>query len=183
ARPIVQEHIRSLLAEATTSKRSEVKETIRERLHYSIRQMAPASRERWNAFVDQVVDSCRSMQEHQIEQVAEILANLEVAKSKYGLITKLHEMKPGDLDNLHQILEDWTLTAAKDALDEIQARLRLIEELDTKLRDPESDEVQDLQPLLENSLWVFGPEFESIEYTSNRGMTTVIRSLFGRETT
>ena len=182
-RPVVQEHIRSLLAEATSSQRNEVKDSIKDRLNDSARQMAPASRERWNAFVDQVVDNCRSMPEHHIEQVAGILANLELSRSKYGLIAKLHVMKPGDLDNLHQILEDWTLTAAKDALDEIQARLGLIEELDTKLRDAQSDEVQDLQPLLENSLWVFGPEFESIEYTSNRGMTEVIRSLFGVETT
>jgi len=183
ARPVVQDHIRFLLAEATSFQRSEMKDSIRDRLHDSVRQMAPASRERWNAFVDQVVDDCPNMPEHQIEQVAGILANLEVSKSKYGLIDKLHQMKPGDLDDLHKLLEDWTLTVAKDALDEIQARLRLIEELDTKLRDPESDEVQDLQPLLESSLWVFGPEFESIEYTSNRGMTEVIRSLFGLEAT
>jgi Histidine kinase-, DNA gyrase B-, and HSP90-like ATPase len=183
ARPAVQEHIRSLLEEATSSRRNEVKESIRDRLNHSVRRMAPASRERWNAFIEQVVDSCPSMPEHQVEQVAGILANLEVAKSKYGLIAKLHEMKPGDLDDLHELLEDWTLAAAKDALDEIQSRLRLIEELDKKLRDSRSDEVQDLQPLLESSLWVFGPEFESIEYTSNRGMTDVIRTLFRAEAT
>jgi hypothetical protein len=152
ARPVVQDHIRSLLAEANSFRRSEVKESIKDRLHDSVRRMAPASRERWNVFVDRVVDHCPSMAEHQVEQVAGILANLEVSNSKYGLITKLHEMKPGDLDNLHQLLEDWTLTAAKDALDEIQARLCLIQELDTKLRDIEAGEVQDLQPLLETSL-------------------------------
>jgi Histidine kinase-, DNA gyrase B-, and HSP90-like ATPase len=182
ARPLVQDCIRSLLADATSAQRSEVKDSIRDRHHDSVRRMAPASRERWNAFIEQVVDSCPSLPEQQIEQVAGVLANLEISKSKYGLINKLHDMQPGDLDNLHQLLEDWTLEVAKDALDEIQARLRLIEELDTKLRDPESDEVQDLQPLLESSLWAFGPEFESIEYTSNRGMTEVIRSLFGAPT-
>lgn len=40
----------------------------------------------------------------------------------------------------------------------------------------------DLQPLFERSLWVFGPEFESLEFTSNRGMTTVIQQLFGSAT-
>jgi hypothetical protein len=90
-------------------------------------------------------------------------------------------MAPGDLDNLHRILEDWTVSIAKIALDEIQSRLRLIEELDVKLRDEHADEVRDLQPLFKSSLWIFGPEFESIEFTSNRGMTTVIRELFGSE--
>jgi hypothetical protein len=65
----------------------------------------------------------------------------------------------------------------------VQSRLKLIEELDQKLRDEVLSEVGDLQPLFERSLWVFGPEFESLEFTSNRGMTEVIRKLFGSDTT
>jgi hypothetical protein len=50
-----------------------------------------------------------------------------------------------------------------------------------KLRteDPDADEVQELQPLFGQALWIFGPQFESLEFTSNRGMTTVIKTLFG----
>ena len=115
----------------------------------------------------------------EVEQVASILAKLELSTSRYGLINKLHEMPPGDLDQLYQVLSDWTVRTAKIALDEIQTRLRLIAELDLKLRDKTMDEVADLQPLFERSLWVFGPEFESIEFTSNKGMTEVIRKIFG----
>lgn len=71
------------------------------------------------------------------------------------------------------------MRTAKLALDEIQTRLKLIAELDAKLHDETMDEVADLQPLFERSLWVFGPEFESLEFTSNRGMTTVINKIFG----
>jgi hypothetical protein len=128
-----------------------------------------------------VIDNCPGITEGEVEQIAGILANLEQSSSKYGLITKLHELKSGQLDDLHQLLDDWTITAAKAALDELQARLKLIHELDVKLRDENADEVKDLQPLFENSLWVFGPQFETIEYTSNKGMTTVIRNLLGVE--
>ena len=47
-----------------------------------------------------------------VEQVAGVLANLELANSKYALIEKLHEMKSGDLDQLNAILEDWTVRTA-----------------------------------------------------------------------
>jgi hypothetical protein len=114
-----------------------------------------------------------------VEQVAGILANLELATSKYELLAKLHDMKPGDLDQLNALLVDWTVRTARLALDEIASRLKLIQELDQKLRDPAMDEVGDLQPLFERSLWVFGPEFESLEFTSNRGMTEVIARIFG----
>ena len=68
---------------------------------------------------------------------------------------------------------------AKLVLDEIQTRLKLINELKAKLEVVSIDEVHELQPLFEKGLWMFGPQFESIEFTSNKGMTTVIRELFG----
>ena len=73
------------------------------------------------------------------------------------MIAKLHDMKPGDFDELNAILIDWTVRTAKLALDEIASRLKLIEELDEKLRDSEMDEVGDLQPLFDRSLWVSVP--------------------------
>ena len=42
-----------------------------------------------------------------------------------------------------------------------------------------TDEVQELQPLFRRGLWIFGPEYETIEYTANQGMTKVIQDLFG----
>jgi hypothetical protein len=144
-----------------------------------VSKLSPIGRDRWAEFVDRVVDECPSISTNEVEQVANILAKLELSTSRYGLIHKLHEMPSGDLDQLDQILADWTVRTAKIALDEIQTRLKLIEELDSKLRNKALDEVADLQPLFERSLWVFGPEFESIEFTSNVGMTEVIRKVFG----
>ena len=66
-------------------------------------------------------------------------------------------------------------------LDEIEGRLKFIHELRRRMNDPATQEVQDLQPLFERGLWLFGIEFESIEYTSNQGMTNVIRKIFGKQ--
>lgn len=171
--------IRELLSTYTAEVRSQTKAAVKSTLGRAVNQLPPVGRDRWNQFVDSVVDSCPTISTTEVEQVATILANLELSTSKYGLVTRLHDMPPGDLDQLHEILVDWTVRTAKIALDEIQTRLKLIHELDEKLRDETLDEVADLQPLFERSLWVFGPEFESIEFTSNRGMTEVVRKLFG----
>lgn len=177
----VHAKIREYLNEANADRRRDAKETVRENLGATVSKLPPVSRDRWNAFVDQVVDTCPSINLETVEQVAGVLANLELSTSKYALITKLHDMKPGDLDELYAILADWTVRTAKLALDEIQTRLKLIAELDAKLHDETMDEVADLQPLFERSLWVFGPEFESLEFTSNRGMTMVINKIFGKD--
>ena len=43
-----------------------------------------------------------------------------------------------------------------------------------------SDELHDLQPLFERGLWIFGPEYEAVDFRSNRGMTEVVRKFFNR---
>ncbi|MEN2712709.1 ATP-binding protein [Sphingomonas sp. NPDC092331] len=179
-RTAVHAKIREYLGAFSADRRRETKETVRENLGRTVAQLTPVSRDRWNEFVDQVVDACPSMNLDTVQQVAGVLANLELTTSKYELIAKLHDMPPGDLDELNALLVDWTVRTAKLALDEIAQRLKLIEELDQKLRDETMEEVGDLQPLFDRSLWVFGPEFESLEFTSNRGMTEVIHKVFGR---
>jgi hypothetical protein len=178
-RAAVHSAIKSFLSTFTAERRSDAKAVVRQTLRKEVNALPPAGRDRWNEFVERVIDDCPSISTHEVEQIAGILANLELSNSRYGLINKLHEIPPGDLDQLNQLLADWTIRTAKIALDEIQTRLKLIQELDTKLRDEAMDEVADLQPLFERSLWVFGPEFESIEFTSNKGMTEVIRKIFG----
>lgn len=177
--PLVHGKIREYLSSFSAERRREAKGSIRESHVRTLQKLPPMGRERWNQFVDEVIDTCPSISTDEVSKVAGILANLELTTSKYGLVSKLHDLPPGDLDALYQLLDDWTLRLAKDALDEIQTRLKLIADLDKKLRDESADEVGDLQPLFERSLWVFGPEFESLEFTSNRGMTTVIQDIFG----
>lgn len=175
----VQDKIRQEIAAFNSERRLETKEAVRERYASTVVRIAPSARERWNNFVDQVVDTCPGISSEQIDQVAGILANLEASSSQYSLLARLHGLHPGEIDQLDGILADWSVATAKLALDEIQSRLKLISELHDKLRDERADEVRELQPLIERSLWVFGPEFESIEFTSNRGMSEVIRRLLG----
>jgi hypothetical protein len=54
----------------------------------------------------------------------------------------------------------------------------VLRELQELIRDRRADELHELQPLFERGLWMFGPEYESVEFTSNRSMTTVVRRFF-----
>jgi hypothetical protein len=182
AQPIIQDHIRSQIADFNAARQEETKAELKRDHQRLVAQLSPIDRDKWTTFVDRVVESCASISASDISQVAGVLAKLELSTSKYGLMNRLNQLPPGDLDELHDILRDWSVRTAKIALDEVQTRLKLIEELDHKLRDRNSLEVQDLQPLFDKALWVFGPEFESIEFTSNRGMTEVIHKLLGKYT-
>lgn len=177
-RLVVQDKIKEMIQATTSAEREKKRSNVLEQIGTSINRLAPLGKERVQTFVNEVVDTCPNFGEQEIVQLSAILTKLERAKSRYGLLEVLHNQNPNDLDALHEVLTQWTVGMAKIVLDEIQNRLKLIEELRTKIQIAGINEVHELQPLFEKGLWMFGAQFESIEFTSNRGMTTIIRELF-----
>jgi hypothetical protein len=174
----VQDAVRDVLVGITKEKRTKAKDLVRSVHRQVVSDLPLLSRERWNQFLNEIVERCPSLSSTQIEQVMGLLANLELAESQYSLLAKLHTLRPTELDDWNDVLEKWTINSAKVALDEVEKRLRLLEEIRAKTSTSDTDEVQELQPLFGRALWIFGPQYESIEFTSNRGMTTVIKKLF-----
>lgn len=178
-REAVQDRIRGIIHGSGESEREAKRAAVIERVGNTVNTLSPSSKDRVEAFIDEVVETCPNFGEQEIVQLSTILAKLEKAKSRYGLLDLLHRCEPNDYDTLHSILSEWTIGMAKLVLDEIQNRLKLIGELRAKIRVAGIDEVHELQPLFERGLWMFGAQFESIEFTSNKGMTSVIRQVFG----
>lgn len=177
--PLVQDAVLEVISDFTKERRAKTKETVSTAHRTQVSALTVLSRDRWMRFLDQIVEQCPNLSETQIDQVMGLLANMEAADSQYELLEKLHTLQSGNIDDLNEILERWTVSTAKLVLDEVERRLRIIEEVRARTSDPDTDEVQDLQPLFARALWIFGPQFESIEFTSNQGMTAVIKKLYG----
>lgn len=180
-REAVQDRIRQIIFDASKAEREGRRSAVIERIGNTMNTLSPVSKDRVESFVNEVVDTCPNFGENEIVQLSSILAKLEQSKSRYGLLDLLHKCEPNDYDTLHGILNEWTIGMAKLVLDEIQNRLKLIGELREKLKEVGVDEVHELQPLFERGLWMFGAQFESIEFTSNKGMTNVIKTIFKDE--
>ncbi|RYZ22892.1 MAG: ATP-binding protein [Chitinophagaceae bacterium] len=173
----VKEHLLQLSKSNRETRLNEIKEA---NTHY-LRKMGLESRDRWEKFIESVQEECPSITDDDLQKLSSVLANLESSESKYGLVQQLSEFNPDNLDDLNAILDKWNIDLAKIVLDELEYRLRLLEQLRMKVKSDDTDEVQELQPLFHRGLWIFGPEYETIEYTSNEGMTTVIQKLFGSD--
>ncbi|ATI28177.1 MULTISPECIES: ATP-binding protein [Ralstonia solanacearum species complex] len=180
-REAVQDRIRQIIFDSSKAERESRRSAVIEKIGTTMNTLSPVSKDRVESFVNEVVDTCPNFGENEIVQLSSILAKLEQSKSRYGLLDLLHKCEPNDYDTLHDILKEWTIGMAKLVLDEIQNRLKLIGELRTKLKEVGVDEVHELQPLFERGLWMFGAQFESIEFTSNKGMTNVIKTIFKDE--
>lgn len=175
---VVHDKIEAILFNESKEQRSEVFATIVQENEERIQALTEIERQHWKTSIKTIQESCPSLSQNDIRNVAILLAKMEVAHSKFGLLDKLSRCSSEDMDSLDQILTDWTVETARLVLNELQTRLKLIAELERKVFEPETDEVHDLQPLFEKGLWIFGPSYEAVGFTSNKGMTTVINELF-----
>lgn len=110
----------------------------------------------------------------------EAVINVEKSRSGKELLRKLSTLTTDDIEGLNRLLSQWTVKDALCVLDEIDRRISTIEAIRKLSEDTTVDELRVLHPLITGARWLFGPEFDSPEYVSNRQLQTVARKLFKR---
>jgi len=175
----VFEHIRDDLKGLLHDFRKERKRAALEASRADIKSLSTISQEHVAAFAEELQVRCPTISPRDLENAVNVLAKLEKARSGYSLLNKLAKCDHTDMDALDAILDEWTVVDAKKVLDELKYRLELIKQLEELVENHKADELHDLQPLFERGLWIFGPEFESINFTSNRSLSTVVNDLLG----
>ena len=178
---VTDRYINDFLFEINSENRTAQLLEIKTKNQHTLHKMSPISFSKWEAFVKHVQQQCPSLSDNELEKIAEILATLELSSNKYQIIHKLAEFDASQHDELFNILDQWSVEYAKIVLDEIRQRVTLVDKLSKKTRNINTYEVQELQPLFNQGLWIFGPEFESIEFTSNQTMRSVLKKLFNIE--
>jgi hypothetical protein len=113
-----------------------------------------------------------------LEATVEVMSKLEKTRTGYALLEQLAQLDHNDLEGLHGILESWSVQEARIVLDELGRRLTLINSLEKLVENPSSDELHDIQPIFEQGLWIFGPEYESLQFLANRSLATIVRKFF-----
>lgn len=177
----VNQAILKFISEFFSEARTETFNEIKSNHEPILKKLSPTEIEEWEGFVRTTQEECINLPDDVLNDLAKILANLLQAKSRYALLHKLGNYNPNQLDDLNDILSKWTVDMAKEVLDELELRMLLVKELEAKVKRTDTDELRDLQPLFERGLWIFGPEYESIHFTSNKGMTRVLKEIFGIE--
>lgn len=86
-------------------------------------------------------------------------------------------MDSEDIDTLNEILDEWSISDIKDVLEEIDHRLKIINAIEQLCSDPTTDELHVLHPLVSQAKWLFGVEYDNLNYTFNRQLTTVMHTL------
>ena len=181
--PFVQDAIRDIIQQNSEKDRLRKKSALTYSVAPEANKLPYDSKNRVAEFLNLIVTDCPMFGEKDMIQLLHILIKLEKSSSRYELLKQLNACKVNELNDLNNIMASWTIGFAKTALAEIQKRLLVINELKKKLEQKGVREVQELQPIFsDGGLWMFGAEYESLDFTSNKGMTTIFRELFKVDT-
>lgn len=173
----IRKHIQGKLDDLFYEKRQERKQAAMNENEKDLKRLSKSSNKRIEQYVDEIQKEVRTIDQNTLNAMVKLLTNLEAASTNYDLLYQLANVPPKDLDRLNEILQKWSIRDAEIVLDELHRRLKLIDTLE-ELVDQDVDELRIIHPLIEQGLWFFGPEYENINYTSNKSLSTVIRELF-----
>jgi hypothetical protein len=175
----VRKHVIEALSKLLASNRREKKREALAESRAVLDRLPTLSKRIVSSFVDEVLQKCPTLSHGDLIRTVKILSTLEKARSGYELLEKLAACDPKDLDTWNRLMEEWSASGAEIVLSELKGRLDLIQRLQALVNTTSTDELHELQPLFARGLWIFGPEYESVEFTSNRAMVTVIRQHLG----
>lgn len=176
---VVRDHIIEALDGVLAIGRKERKKAALVETREVLGELSPVSRNAVGQFADQLLASCPSLSQGDLARTLSLFANIEKSRGGFELLAELAACAPDDLDRWARIMQRWTANEAEAVLGELHWRLELLAKLQTLIEQARADELHELQPLFERGLWIFGPEFESVEFRSNRSLVRVVRELLG----
>lgn len=129
-------------------------------------------------FTQQLVQEQPAVHTETLAKAVKSVIHILAARSGQSFLDRLLTLDENDIDGLDQMLSKWSVQDALIVLDEIDRRLSVVAALEKLSGDAGADELHTLHPLTTQARWLFGPEFESAEYASNRSLRTVALELF-----
>lgn len=159
----------------------EAKEDVLYNNKQELEELSPVEVLEVSRFVDGLLEENPDLDPKTLQLAVKAAINLEKSRSGQSLLSKLTSISIDDIDSLDELLAEWTAQDALIALSEIDTRLKVIEALHRFSGDKDADELHTIHPLILKARWLFGPEYESNEYSSNVGLVKTIEHVFGEK--
>lgn len=174
----VRRYAEKVFAALSSSLVEESSEEALMRNREDFKQLSPLGRAEVATFARDLVKATPMVAPEVLSSAVEALINLEKARGGAALLEKLTKLDETDIDGLDRLLTQWTVRDALSVLDEIDQRLGVIVAIEKLSGDEGADELHTLHPLVTQARWLFGPEFDSSEYSSNMSLRTASEKIF-----
>jgi len=144
-------------------------------------ELSPLAKFEFNEAIELITINNPTASQESISLAIETILNLEKTRNGIQLLNKIATFSEDDIEGLNKILDNWSVKDALTVLDEIDHRISVIEAIRKLSEDKSINELHILHPLVASARWVFGPEFDSPEFTSNRQLDTAVEKVFHKK--
>jgi len=179
---VIHEYIIKMIGKISKETIEETKSQIKSEFDQEMRSLPPLARYEVNEAIETLTSYHPTAKYESISLMVDTVIKLGKTRSGKELLEKLSQLNDNDVDGLNRLLNDWSVKDALTVLDEIDKRISVVDAIGKLSSNPDIDELRVLHPLITESRWLFGVEFDSPEYTSNRQLQTAVRQLFGIKT-
>lgn len=177
----ITSYVNQMFSEIAKDTIEETKQQIKNDFHSELSQLTPLAKYEVNEAIENITITHPTAKPESISIAVEAIINLEKTRTGKELLAKLAKLSDDDINGLNTLLEKWSVRDALSVLDEIDNRISVIEAIRKLSKDEDVDELQVLHPLVTAARWLFGPEFESAEYASNRQLQSAIANVFKKK--
>lgn len=174
----VAKYVNEVFSRISKENICETKQDIEKDLKKEYSEASPLARIQAEETIEAILNDAPTTTKDTIKTAVKAVLNLQSSSEGEELLRKLSSMSVTDIAELNRILSRWNVKDAMKVLDVIDRRLTVIELIKKLSEDPNTDELHMLHPLITESRWVFGPEFDSAEYTANQQVRTITKKLF-----
>ncbi|MCF6403167.1 ATP-binding protein [Chitinophaga filiformis] len=177
----VVKYVKRMLATVADEYIEDTKQHLKSTFHEEIAQLTPLGKYEVIEAIDSITSTHPTARHETVSIAVQAIINLEKTRSGKELLVRLASLSEDDFVGLGELLQKWSVKDALVVLNEIDNRISLIEAIRKLSSDPGVDELHVLHPLVSGARWLFGPEFESAEYSSNRQLQTAVEQVFKKK--
>lgn len=175
----VEEYVNACLESVSAATVETIKDNLDIEVKKALNEVNPLVKIEIDDIIKSIVTETPKVKQDSVDLTIKTLLNVEKAKNGRALLDKLANMTPDDIDGLNDLLNKWTIRDASAVLNEIDRRLAIITAIRKLSSDNTTDELHVLHPMITESRWLFGPEYESSEYIFNQQLRTAVSKIFG----
>jgi hypothetical protein len=175
----VSEYVQEVFVQLSQERVQDATETVFREHRTKLQALGPLGRLDIQEFATSVTTANPTIPQESLSAAVEAAIYLENMRGGSQLLEKLAKLSDEDVLGLDRLLSEWTVRDALIVLDEIERRLAVCEAIEKFSADPKADELHSLHPLVVESRWLFGPEFDSPEFVSNVSLNSALKALFG----
>lgn len=174
----ISEFVKTCYLELSKKEIDETRRIVIETNKEEIKELPVLARKELYDFIDQILNENPDIKIELLELAFRAAINLEKSRAGISLLYKLTHISSGDVDSVNSLLDEWCISDAMSILSEIDSRMKIIDAIERLSSDHSVDELHTLHPIIEKARWVFGPEFDTPEYSSNKGLRKTMETVF-----